>query len=357
MNKNISYENTHEKYRSQAADVTKGIAIMVIVLAHSKLRDDMDAFVSAMGLVSIPLFFFLSGVFLNTEHSFGKFLLKKTDVLLKPYFVTLFLYGLVTHIFYLRLYPVSDLMGALYGTGQSNPWVWVPMWYLPITWLTLLSAFILFKYLKFSNWPMALKFVFPVCCFAIGAFFIDYFWKNSFVIGGERYHFRGLPFSSDLLPLSLSFLFVGAILKDKVKHFSPSLLLMVISGITFLLIINMVDIKLDMNRRIFRNPLMGFFAIIAGAYFLFSIAYFISLQPRLAKLFIVLGRATLFILIFHLISYQLFIEFFGRDFKRHFDMFYFYLALYPISIIIPLLLKEIAKRVVLLKYLYLPVIK
>jgi len=82
---------TELKYRSQAADVVKGIAIMVIVLAHSSLRREIDPIVSAMGLVSIPLFFFLGGVFLNDKYSFPRYFLKKSDILLKPYFVTLLL--------------------------------------------------------------------------------------------------------------------------------------------------------------------------------------------------------------------------------------------------------------------------
>lgn len=346
-----------EKYRNPAADVAKGMAIMVIVLAHSKLRNDIDPWVVIVGTVAIPLFFFLSGVFLNTHYSLGKFLLKKVDILLKPYFVTLFFYGLVMHTFYITKYPVSDVYGALYGTAQSNPWVWAPMWFLPITCLTLICVFILLKYSRFTNGPWYLKILLPLVSFIIGASYIDFFWGNNFTVAGEAYYIRGLPFSIDLLPLSFAFMLLGTLCKEKVKHFSPSLPLLLLAAIVFFSLIAFNDVKLDMNRRTFINPNIALFVILLGAYLFFNLAYLISLQPKISKILISIGRASLFILIFHFISYHLLSDMFKPIFSKNIGLFYFYLLLYPITIIIPLLLKQIAERISVLKYLYLPMIK
>lgn len=77
------------KKRAVTIDIAKGISIALVALNHSAIPEDQIAVTDNFNLFRLPLFFFLSGIFFSSYASTGKFLLKKSDALLKPYFIVL----------------------------------------------------------------------------------------------------------------------------------------------------------------------------------------------------------------------------------------------------------------------------
>ena len=75
--------------RVATIDIAKGISIILVVFGHSQLGHYYPNINNALGLFRMPLFFFLSGVFFNSNSTLVYFIFKKSDALLKPYFVTL----------------------------------------------------------------------------------------------------------------------------------------------------------------------------------------------------------------------------------------------------------------------------
>lgn len=342
------------KARNFTVDVVKGMAICGIVLAHSSLKQALFPFVSAMGYCSIPLFFFLSGVFLSTRQSFSTFLYRKTDILMKPYFAVLFLYFIFMLFSDLPL-PEASFSGILYASGKSIPWIFIPMWYIPITWLTFVAAYLLIKNTNIDEWHIIVKFAWVIILIGLGWFLLPEFWDQTYTLFGTyRYHFEGLPFSADLLLVSLAFMLTGYFLKDKAKSFKMSWLIFFIASMTFLYIFNNTHIRLNLFDRAFDNPAMTISAAICGAYSLFSISELICKSAWLSKIFIEIGRASLFILIFHL-----FIHASGRMLMREYAPQYYspYIyssIIYPFSIAIPILLKKGLAKTRITSLIFLP---
>ncbi len=82
----------------------------------------------------LPLFFFLSGLFLKDSARLGDFALSRADALLKPYAVVLVLLG-IAEMLAPKLVPVADttplayFSGVLYATAPTI--AWTPLWFLP----------------------------------------------------------------------------------------------------------------------------------------------------------------------------------------------------------------------------------
>ncbi len=79
---------------SSKIDITKGIGIILIVFGHNwiVLHEKGELFRMIFSF-HVPLFFFLSGIFLKASTQFRGFLLSRADSLLKPYFVVLAVLG------------------------------------------------------------------------------------------------------------------------------------------------------------------------------------------------------------------------------------------------------------------------
>ena len=76
--------------RNQTIDIAKGAWILLVVLGHNPLVwEEKGELYRVIFSFHMPLFFFLSGVFLNPDKGWGDTVREKTDALLKPYVMTL----------------------------------------------------------------------------------------------------------------------------------------------------------------------------------------------------------------------------------------------------------------------------
>ena len=117
-------------------DVAKGMAIILVVLGHSSLPAVLNRFIFAFHM---PFFFFASGyVSVFNKYNLGDYVSRKAKVLLLPF--------LRYSIINLLLQPyVSDMTYQEYWMRfLQEGWLGVPLWFVPVLFLALLLAKIVF---------------------------------------------------------------------------------------------------------------------------------------------------------------------------------------------------------------------
>ncbi|NNF66796.1 MAG: acyltransferase family protein [Gammaproteobacteria bacterium] len=277
-------------------DTAKGISIVMVAFAHSPLRFAYPEANEFMRLFRLPVFFFLSGVFLNVNVEWAGYLRKKADVLLKPFF-TIQLLMLLIAIVFSDPRSVGAIVGIAYGNGATI--TNVPMWYLTHLWVVFFAATLLAQFTGIeSSRPLAKSLLVATLLIA-GAFFIDVFWKLPVAFLGYQASLPGLPFSADVVTVSLAFFLSGHFLAAQVRCFKPNTLMFVLAGATVLLVSMNTGAFIDLNHRRFNEPLAATIAAFGGIYAMLCIAYWVSQLSVLGKLIVPFGASSLFILIFH----------------------------------------------------------
>jgi uncharacterized membrane protein YcfT len=69
--------------RHRLVDTAKGVSIALVVLSHDKLATLAPELSSLLGLIRMPLFFFLAGLFLRPYRTVASVAVYKADTLLK----------------------------------------------------------------------------------------------------------------------------------------------------------------------------------------------------------------------------------------------------------------------------------
>lgn len=116
--------------RYEWMDVAKGIAILLMILAHTSVPEPVNRFIFAFHM---PLFFIASGYCTNWyKNKFLQLVVHKSRTLLIPFFIysaLVLLIGVPT--------GQMDLIGVLKGGWPSNCY---PLWFVPILFFSLILA-------------------------------------------------------------------------------------------------------------------------------------------------------------------------------------------------------------------------
>ena len=207
------------KNRIGHVDIAKGISIILVAIFHSELASIYYNVLGPMSLFRMPLFFFLSGVFFSTKANLGAFLRKKSDALLKPYFVTLFLVFLVSGSLHNK-FSLSGLIGIFYGTGQTIQWV--PLWFLTHLFVVYCFVYFLFKFSGLQKVSLHFRYGVVVSLMCIGVSCIDLFRTFHLPFFGNVAHLSGLPFSLDIVLVTSFFFVLGVLMRQQVISFKPN---------------------------------------------------------------------------------------------------------------------------------------
>lgn len=341
--------------RNVTIDVAKGISIILVAFGHSQLKRHYPDIHTTLGLIRMPLFFFLSGVFFSSFISPASFFLKKTDALLKPYFVTLSVAALI----YLLLDEPgikNYIFGVLYGTGQTLPKFWIALWFLPHLWLVCLAAYVVQKYSVLARLPTSTQILICLLALTVSGYFIDIFRFIEITHADSSVQITGLPFSADLLVVTLSYFLVGTALNVQVKTFRPNALIVVGCFIIYACIIYFTDAFLELNSRQFQAPVWCIIGSAIGIYLMLSLAYGLTKIPHVGRWLMTAGYTSLFILLFHGLikglAYKPLVKLFGKEHKVAAGLIAFLL-----SITLPLVIKWLVERHSILRKLYLPIRK
>lgn len=340
-------------------DIAKGISIFLVALYHSKLSSYFPEATHAMSLFRMPLFFLLSGVFFSWSVSNRTFFMKKSEALLKPYFFILLsifsLYVLFPNLGSNRFEPVyglSEFQGILYG--NVNTIRWLPLWFLTHLFAVYTLCFIIFKYFNFNKLPTTIK---ALCIFsflAAGAFYNqDYSAdiKLSF-LGNEA-----LPFTFNVILITSAFFISGRVLRTYLLKFNPSIFAMLITLSLFLIIALFTPAYVRLSVGVYESPILSTVGAFCGIYLVLSLSWLLNKSCYLSYIPLIMGRGSLFILIFHgVIAHRL--ERVGSKIfpgEESILAIIFTLFSFITCILIPLIIRKVVLRSSILSLVFFPI--
>jgi fucose 4-O-acetylase-like acetyltransferase len=287
--------------RIEYLDVARGIGILLVVLGHNDFAALSPFFRQLIFSFHVPLFFFLSGYFINTSLSFRDYFKKRFHTVLKPYLFTIFLIYFASVSFEKMGFQtaLTRILKALYGS--FNYIDWGQLWFLPNLFVVSLYAFIFIRVTgrlqsRWIRWGILLGTL--VISFPL----VHAFYPFSIALFGKEYQVVGLPFSLDVLFLSGFFFILGNEVRQiNADQALSSLLIPIVTGIGLLLLNYFFPYNVDIAKRIYDSLLVNTAEAILGTLFVLAISRQIELHSRwLAAAFKYVGNITLIILLFHM---------------------------------------------------------
>jgi len=286
--------------RIEYLDIAKGIGILLVVLGHNDF-EVISLFVQRLIYsFHMPLFFFLSGYFLNTAVPFFDFVKKRFNTLLKPFFFTIFLIYFTSVSFEKMGFntAITRTVKSLYGSGHYLDWV--QLWFLPHLFVVSLYAFLFITLVsrlrnRWVTWGILLA------TLALAVPFLNAFYPFPLSILGKDYELFGLPFSLDLILATGFFFILGHEVRQVTSEntFDNGLILAATGGIVLLLNV-LFPYEIDFNIRLYQSFLVNTAEAILGILFILALARQIELRTgRLASFLKYLGNISLIILLFH----------------------------------------------------------
>lgn len=332
-------------------DIAKGLSILFVVLHHSRLKHYAPDVVAAMGLFRMPFFFFVSGLFFRSSVNTLSFLVRKADVLLKPYFTTMVLILLLSLI--TKKSDISSfLLGMFYANGETIPWI--ALWFLPHLFAVSVFGHFVIRIRGIQDWGRPEKLIFVLALIALGSLIIDLFWHRGFTFFGRLLDIPGLPFSVDLIPITGAFFIAGVFMSKQVMEMTPRPAIMILSATLFLAVAFLTDAHVDLNKREYINPAYATVGAFCGIYLALSLSFYIDKVRYLRNTLLAIGTASLFILIFHgRILHALYRQL-ARSGIPDYDFLYALIA-FVASIGVSILIKMAISRSPLLSLFYLPI--
>jgi polysaccharide biosynthesis protein PslL len=286
--------------RIEYLDIAKGIGILLVVLGHNDF-EVISPFVQRMIYsFHMPLFFFLSGYFINASLPLWDFFKKRFNALMKPFFFTIFLIYFTSVSFEKMGFntAITRIVKSLYGSGHYLDWV--QLWFLPHLFAVSLYAFLFITLVsklrnRWVTWGSLLV------TLAIAVPFLHAFYPFPISILGKDYELWGLPFSLDLVVVTGFFFTLGHEVRQVTteRTFDNELILLVTGGVLLLLNI-LFPYEIDFNIRLYQSFLVNTAEAILGILFILALSRQIDLHTnRLASFFKYLGNISLIILLFH----------------------------------------------------------
>jgi fucose 4-O-acetylase-like acetyltransferase len=288
------------KHRIEYLDIARGIGILLVVLGHNDF-----GYVSKFGHQVIysfhmPLFFFLSGCFLNTAMPFHEFAGKRFHSLLKPYLFTIFLIYFMSVSFEKMGFQTAlfRIAKSLYGTGYYIDWV--QLWFLPHLFAVSLYAYFVLLALQKINLRL-IRWGILVLSLFVSTLFLQEFYPFSLKALGKSYELYGLPFSLDLVLLSGFYFILGSEVRQVTSEKTfENLFVLIVTGAALLSLNYFFDQRIDLNTRLYESFALNTLQAVTGILFVLALSRQLELRTtRLAALFKYCGQVSLFILLFH----------------------------------------------------------
>ena len=190
--------------RDRCVDVARGLGIALVVLGHNPLvlHGPTGEPFRVIYSFHMPLFFFLSGTFFNARRPWWESALGRADALLKPYVVTLLAFAFADLLLGGQEFWMH-LLRMAYATGEALQSGWVPLWFLPHLFVLSLVGWCALRAL--GRRTALVRWTWTAALLVAGVASIDLAWRREVSIFGAQIALPGLPFSVDLLPVTLSF--------------------------------------------------------------------------------------------------------------------------------------------------------
>ncbi len=285
-----------EKTRIQHIDITRGIAIICIILGHLG-----NAHINSVVFTfHVPVFFFITGYFTNTNLCIKDFIKNKTRTLLVPYVFTSFLIILLGTLEYLVFVDKTAswqaltgwLYAAIYGAGDSysSPFYIKAIGSLWFLWASFWSS--IFLRCLLNTKKTAARIVIVLVLFIAGYWSRALFW---------------FPLSIQAGCCATLFLYIGYLFhnsEDIFKKFPKELktFITIFALLTWLSFIKNFQsfwlVHCDIGRGI-----IDIFGCICGCYIIILISLYIKKHiPIISKALSFLGKYSIFMLSIHSIE-------------------------------------------------------
>ncbi len=335
-------------------DVARGLGCLLVVLGHNDLVAGQRGVPFAVIFsFHVPLFFFLSGLFLKVDLPLGELARKRADSLLKPFFVTFLLLAIDDVLLQSRVEPLEYLKGVLYANGLTIPWT--PLWFLPHLWLLSVVAWLVCRRTRIDQWPLFPQLVALFGAVVLGASFVEVFLDFRLQVADAEWVLQGLPFSIDLVLLSGAYFVAGYVMRQEVRaslRFKPWVTLLV--GLLFIGL-HTVDegFTMDLNLRRYDHAVFSTVVAALGIYLTMSAAWlFAQYTPGVARVLAYVGSGSLFVLIFHQVLQDKAFRWVSSRLPE--ARAAAACASFVLAVLAPLVSWEVVKRVKPLALLYLP---
>jgi fucose 4-O-acetylase-like acetyltransferase len=286
--------------RIEYLDIARGIGILLVVLGHNDFGAISPFFHQVIYSFHIPLFFFLSGYFINTSLSFFEFIKKRSHSVLKPYLFTIFLIYFTSVSFEKMGFEtaIGRIVKSLYGTGYYIDWV--ALWFLPHLFVVSLYAFTFIIVVsklrnRWVTWGLLLV------SLAVSVLVLHAFYPFSISVFGKEYELYGLPFSVDVVLLSGFFFLLGNEVRQVTSERTfDSIFLLLGTGIGLIILNIFFPYRVDIAVRVYESYIVNTAEAILGILLILAFSRQLELRAqRLAALFKYLGNLSLIILLFH----------------------------------------------------------
>lgn len=322
--------------------LARGLSIVLVAFGHSALAD-MHAAADVLGVVRMPFFFLLAGLFFSSRHNVLHYSKQKSIALLTPYFFVLTAIGVKQWM------SGSDfttyIAGVLYGNGQTI--AWTPLWFLPHLFLLYTSASLLLRPDGFIALKRALQFSIILGWLMLAGVLLAYL-QPQFAQSASWMLRSGLPWGIDFLPLSLGYFTLGYLLKQQFTEARFNAALLIVLTALFAALVLMLNAAVDFNLRLYTPALWLPFIIITGCFMLLQCSLLLSKVPLLSNGLMLCGRYSLYILIFHVFLQQIL-----QRLTSSGDLLT-QLAILLCSIVLSIATGWFIRRIVLLRYCFEP---
>jgi polysaccharide biosynthesis protein PslL len=286
--------------RIEYIDIARGIGILLVVMGHNDFSLISPFAYHVIYSFHMPLFFFLSGYFLNASIPFLDFIKKRFHSLLKPYLFTIFLIYFTSVSFEKMGFQTAlfRITKSLYGSGYYIDWV--QLWFLPHLFVVSLYAFLFLAALGPWN-NRYIRWIVLIITLGLSGLFLKSFYPYPLAVFGKQYELYGLPFSLDLVLLSGFFFIMGSEIRQAIpEKVFDNLFLLAGTAIGLFLLNYFFPARIDFNTRLYESYLINTLEAILGILFVLALSRQIELRTsRLAALFKYFGQVSLFILLFH----------------------------------------------------------
>jgi fucose 4-O-acetylase-like acetyltransferase len=248
--------------------------------------------------------------------------------------------------------PLAYFSGVLYGTASTI--AWTPLWFLPHLFAASLMGMAVLRATRIFSGHRAWLWLVACAMLAAGIGLIGSLWQSNTgealrFMGQE--HLPGLPWSLDLLFVTTPFMLFGYLLCKPVTAMRFSPLAFAASALAFAALHAYPSETMDLNLRVYGNPLVATLQAALGIYLVLSLSSLLQRYAVLRRPLAYLGSASLFILLFHYVVQ-------GRAYLllshvSHSDVFVAVVS-FVAGVVLPLGLLELVQRQRHLAVLLLP---
>lgn len=282
--------------RNQGIDVAKGMGILLVLLGHNVVANLNDrGLFYLVGSFHMPLFFAVSGILLSEKRGFKDQLIACLKNILYPYF-TLTVAFEASRLFAKFIWEgvagvdqwCDAALRAMSGVDQRNS----PMWFLPALFISMIAGYSVVRLTSMAGRAA------PI----VGGVFSVLFYVCWYVFlrphqSGVRVDFSPWPWSFDLLPLTTSFVLLGwstrQIWGGRIE------LIFFIALAVFVCVYGFLRPLTDINARLASDAFSCFVCAASGSAMVVALGYIISGAGKAAEALAYLGRASLFVMVFH----------------------------------------------------------